>query len=193
MVFTHHKVYLIRHGETEWARDGKHTGLSDIPLTEKGEEESRNIGKYLKGVGFQKVLVSPLKRAKETCRLAGLFNHAVIEPDLVEWDYGNYEGLTTQEIRKTNPTWSIFSQGAPEGESVADVGARANRVLGHIRSIPGDVAVFSSGHFLRVLAARWLDQPPSFGAHLALFPASISILGYERDYPVIISWNETKL
>ena len=191
MVFTHHKIYLIRHGETEWTLAGRHTGLTDIPLTEKGKQTSKKIGEYLKGQGFQKVFVSPLARAKETCRLAGFFDHAMIDPDLVEWDYGKYEGLTTLEIRKDNPHWNLFTQGVPEGESLADVGARANRVLGKIRSIPGDVAVFASGHILRVLTARWLDLPPSFGGRLVLSPASLSILGFEREQSAILSWNQT--
>jgi len=191
MVFTHHKIYLIRHGETEWTLSGRHTGLTDIPLTENGIQASKKIGAFLKGQGFQKVLVSPLQRAKETCRLAGFFDHAIIEPDLVEWDYGKYEGLTTPEIRKESPHWTVFTGEVPGGESLADIGARANRVLGQLRSIPGDVAIFSSGHILRVLAARFLDQPPSFGSRLILSPASLSILGFEREHPAIISWNQT--
>jgi len=191
MIYTHHKIYLIRHGETEWTVSGKHTGRTDIPLTEKGEEQSKALGKFLKGTGFQKVFCSPSTRAKETCRHCGLFAHAQIENDLQEWDYGKYEGITTVEIKKTNPHWSIFAQGAPDGESVADVGHRANRVLGMIRSTPGDIAVFSSGHFLRVLAARWLDMPANFGERFILSPASLSILGFERDRPAIHLWNQT--
>jgi probable phosphoglycerate mutase len=191
MIFTHHKIYLIRHGETEWTLSGKHTGRSDIPLTKNGEEQSANIGRYLKGMGFQKVLTSPLIRAKETCRLAGLFTHALVDEDLREWNYGDYEGITSAEIRAKDPHWTIFTAGAPGGESVADIGARANRVLGTIRSIPGDVAVFSHGHFLRALAARWLEMPPAFGQQLVLSPASLSILGFEKEKPAIITWNQT--
>jgi probable phosphoglycerate mutase len=192
MNHTHHKIYLIRHGETEWTVLGKHTGNTDIPLTAQGEEDAKKIRDYLKGVGFQKVLVSPLQRAKETCRLSGFFSHALIDEDLREWDYGRYEGLTTSEIRKENPSWTIFSQGAPDGESIADIGARANRVLGRVCSIPGDVAIFSSGHILRSIAARWLGMPVSFGKHLILNPASISILGFERETPALIQWNQTQ-
>ena len=191
MIFTHHKIYLIRHGETEWTRSGKHTGRTDIPLTKNGENQSLNIGRYLKGMGFQKVLTSPLIRAKETCRLAGLFAHAIIDEELIEWNYGEYEGITSAEIRIKNPHWAIFTGGAPGGESVADIGARAGRVLGKLRSIPGDVAVFSHGHFLRALAAKWLDLPPAFGQQLVLSPASLSILGYEKEKPAIITWNQT--
>jgi broad specificity phosphatase PhoE len=193
MIYTHHKIYLIRHAETEWTLSGQHTGKTDLPLTEKGENDSRKIKEQLSGLGFQKVLVSPLTRAKRTCELAGFFDEAIIEKDLIEWDYGSYEGMTSAEIHKNNPSWSIFREGAPEGESIADVSHRAARVLGHIRSIPGDVAVFSSGHFLRVLAARWLDMPPQFGQHLVLHPASISILGYERNTPALLLWNKTCL
>ena len=193
MIYTHHKIYLIRHAETEWTVSGQHTGKTDLPLTEQGEEDSRKIGAFLKGKGFQKVLVSPLMRARRTCELAGLFSDAIIEKDLVEWDYGDYEGLTSAEIHKTNPGWSIFHEGAPGGETLADVGHRAGRVLGLLRSIPGDVAVFSSGHFLRVLAAKWLDMPPSFGGHLVLKPASVSILGYERNTSAILLWNQVEL
>ena len=191
MIFTHHKIYLIRHGETEWTLSGKHTGRTDIPLTKNGEEQSQNIGRYLKGMGFQKVLTSPLIRAKETCRLSGLFTHALIDEDHREWNYGDYEGITSAEIRKKDPHWTIFTGGAPGGESIADIGARANRVLGTIRSIPGDVAVFSHGHFLRALAARWIEMPVAFGQQLVLSPASLSILGYEKEKPAIITWNQT--
>ena len=191
MSFTHHKIYLIRHGETEWTLSGKHTGRTDIPLTQNGQDQSLKIGTYLKGMGFQKVLTSPLIRAKETCRLAGLFTHALVDEDLREWNYGDYEGITSAEIRKKDPHWTIFTAGAPGGESVADMGARANRILGTIRSIPGDVAVFSHGHFLRALAARWLDMPVAFGQQLVLSPASLSILGFEKEKPAIITWNQT--
>lgn len=191
MVFTHHKIYLVRHGETEWALSGKHTGRSDIPLTSNGQAQARDLEKYLKGLGVQKVFSSPSQRAKETCRLAGFLSHAIIDDELHEWDYGQYEGMTTTEIRKTAPLWTVFSQGAPGGESVADMGQRVNRVLGRLRSIPGDVIIFSSGHILRALAARWLDMPVGFGERFVLSPASLSVLGFEKEVPAILTWNQT--
>ncbi|NDD58165.1 MAG: histidine phosphatase family protein [Chlamydiae bacterium] len=191
MVFTHHKIYLIRHGETDWTVSGRHTGRTDVALTSNGQEQAKKLGLYLKETGFQKIFCSPSLRAKETCRLAGFIQSAIFDDDLQEWDYGNYEGLTSQEIRKNNPQWTIFSQGAPGGESVADVGQRANRVLGRLRSIPGDIAIFSSGHILRSIAARWLDMPVSFGEKLLLSPASISILGFEKEATAIAQWNQT--
>lgn len=190
MIHTHHKIYLIRHAETEWTVTGQHTGKTDLALTHKGEEQAKGLKDLLKGIGFQKILVSPLQRATRTCELAGFFHDAIIEKDLVEWNYGDYEGLTTKQIHASFPTWNIFHEGAPGGESLADVSHRAGRVLGLIRSVPGDVAIFSSGHFLRVLAARWLDMPPSFGEHLVLKPASLSILGYERSSTAILLWNQ---
>jgi len=193
MVFTHHKIYLIRHGQTEWTESKRHTGKTDIPLTPHGQEQARALGKYLKGVGFQKVFCSPSIRAKDTCRLAGFFSEAIVDNELAEWDYGDFEGLTSVEIRKAVPRWTVFSQGCPGGESVADIGQRANRVLGKMRSIPGDIVIFSSGHFLRSFAARWLDMPIGFGEKLILDPASISILGFEKDTPAIVTWNQTHL
>ena len=183
------KIYLIRHGETAWTVSKQHTGLTDIPLTEHGRTEAKQLGEKLKHLSFQKILLSPLARAVETCKLANFFQHAEIDPDLVEWNYGDYEGLTHEQIRKQDPNWSIFTKGAPGGESVADVGKRADRVLSKISQISGDVALFSSGHFLRLLAARWLNLPPSEGRLFFLSTASLSILGYERESPVILLWN----
>ena len=191
MLFTHHKIYLVRHGETEWALSGKHTGRSDIPLTSNGQAQARELEQYLKGLGVQKVFSSPSQRAKETCRLSGFLSHAIIDDELHEWDYGQYEGMTTTEIRKMDPLWTVFSQGAPGGESVADMGQRVNRILGRLRSIPGDVLIFSSGHILRALAARWLDMPVGFGEHFVLSPASLSVLGFEKEVPAILTCNQT--
>ncbi len=190
MVFTHHKIYLIRHGETDWSLSGRHTGRTDIPLTEQGQIQAKQLADYLKGLGVQKVFSSPSQRAKETCRLAGFLSHAIIDEELHEWDYGEYEGMTTAEIRKSAPLWTIFSQGAPGGESIGDMGQRVNQVMGRLRSIPGDVLIFSSGHFLRSLAARWLGMPVAFGEHLVLSPASISILGFEKEVPALLAWNQ---
>ncbi len=190
MVFTHHKIYLIRHGETDWSLSGRHTGRTDIPLTEQGQIQAKQLADYLKGLGVQKVFSSPSQRAKETCRLAGFLSHAIVDEELHEWDYGEYEGMTTAEIRKTAPLWTIFKQGAPGGESIGDMGQRVNQVMGRLRSIPGDVLIFSSGHFLRSLAARWLGMPVAFGEHLVLSPASISILGFEKEVPALLAWNQ---
>jgi len=188
----HQRVYLIRHGETEWTRLKKHTGLTDIPLTDEGREQARWLTRTLEGKQFKKVFCSPLQRAKETCEIAGFLQEAVIDEDLCEWDYGNYEGKTTTEIRELDPKWTIFSKGAPNGESVGDISTRTMRMVSKIRDVPGDVAVFSSGHISRALAARWLNLPVSEGKHLLLATASVSILGYEREEPVIVLWNQTQ-
>jgi len=187
----HQKVYLIRHGETEWTEEKKHTGLTDIPLTDEGRLQAQWLTAKFKEVKLKKVLCSPLIRASETCEIAGYREDAEIDSDLVEWDYGDFEGLTTAEIREKIPKWTIFAKGAPNGESVGDVSARAGRVISRIRSISGDVAIFSSGHFLRALGARWLQLPVSEGRLFSLSTASVSVLGYERSNPVLISWNET--
>ena len=187
----HQKVYLIRHGETEWTHSKQHTGLTDIPLTDEGRTQAEWLKRRLSELQFKKVFCSPLVRAKETCEIAGLFDHAEIDEDLVEWDYGKYEGKTMAEIRETDSKWSIFTSGAPDGESIGDVGERAARVISKVRAIQGDVAIFSSGHFSRCLAAKWLHYPISDGKHFILSTASCSILGYERETPAIILWNET--
>jgi broad specificity phosphatase PhoE len=185
------KIILVRHSETLWSLNGRHTGLTDIPLTEQGEREAKELKERLKKLPFQKVFTSPLKRAVETCKLSGLFDHAVIDPDLVEWNYGDYEGLTHAEIISKNPSWNIFTQGAPGGESVEDVCARADRVLKRLSAFKETCILFSSAHFLRLLATRWLHLPPKDGELFALSPSSISLLGYERENHVILSWNQS--
>jgi broad specificity phosphatase PhoE len=184
-------VYLARHGETEWSRTGQHTGLTDLPLTADGEAAARRLGERLRSQTFARVFTSPLQRAHHTCRLAGFGDVALVVDDLVEWNYGRYEGLTTQEIRRERPNWHIFEHGCPEGEAVADVAARADRVVAKLRAVDGDVLVFSSGHLLRMLSARWLGLSPLEGAIFHLDTASLSILGYERtrDEPVVRLWN----
>jgi len=184
------EVVLVRHGETLWSRDGKHTGRTDIQLTETGRRQSERVGDTLRGRRFALVLASPLQRAAETCRLAGLGDVAVFRKELMEWDYGSYEGLTTPEIRAEVPGWSLWRDGVPEGENAADVGRRVDRVLADVRAVDGDVALFAHGHLLRVLAARWLGLPPTEGRLFALDPATISILGHERETPVIRRWND---
>ena len=184
------QVWLVRHGETEWARLGRHTGRTDVPLTETGREQARALGRRLAGASFGLVLTSPLSRATETARLAGFDGVAIVEPDLREWDYGALEGRLTAEIREDFPGWSIWTGPWPEGETVEQVGARADRVLAHIHAADGDVLVFSHGHFLRVLAARWLGLPPASGALFALSTATVSILGWDRENAVVETWNE---
>jgi broad specificity phosphatase PhoE len=184
------EVVLVRHGETLWSRDGKHTGRTDIQLTEEGRRQSERVGDTLRERRFALVLASPLQRAAETCRLAGLGDVAVFREELMEWDYGAYEGLTTPEIRAEVPGWSLWRDGVPEGENAADVGRRVDRVIADVRAVEGDVALFAHGHLLRVLAARWLGLPPTEGRLFALDPATISILGHERETPVIRRWND---
>jgi broad specificity phosphatase PhoE len=186
------KIYLARHGETAWSLTGQHTGLTDIPLTPRGEDNARNLGKRLRGTSFVKVLASPLQRARHTCELAGFGAGAAIDRDLVEWNYGDYEGKRTEEIRKERPDWFLFRDGCPGGESVEAIGARADRVLARLRPFDRDVLIFSHGHFLRVLAARWLDLSAAEARLLMLSTASLSILGYEhnRDEPVLWLWND---
>lgn len=184
------EIVLIRHGETEWSRSGQHTGRTDIPLTEAGRHEAQLLGARLGHRGFGRVLTSPLQRALETCRLAGLGDRAEVRSDLVEWDYGAYEGRATAEIRAERPGWSLWTDGTPGGESAADVGARVDPLVAELRAGQGDVAVFSHGHVLRVLAARWLGLHPREGRLLRLSTTTISVLGYEREAPVIVRWNE---
>jgi broad specificity phosphatase PhoE len=185
------EVVLVRHGETEWSRAGKHTGRTDIALTERGRQEAKAVGAELQGRKFALVLTSPLARAAETCRLAGLGELAEPREELMEWDYGAYEGRETIDIRKERPGWTLWRDGVPGGETIAQVQARADRVISELRSVAGDAAVFAHGHLLRVLAARWLGLKPAAGRLFALDPATISILGYEREAPVVRMWNRS--
>lgn len=187
-------VYLARHGETAWSLSGQHTGLTDIPLTERGEQNARSLGQRLQGLTFARVLTSPLQRARKTCELASFGSVAVVDPDLVEWNYGAYEGRKTAEILQERPNWQLFRDGCPGGESVTDVGARADRVIARLRAVGGNVLLFSSGHFLRVLSARWLGLDAAGGRYLYLATASLSILGYEHntDEPVLRLWNDAR-
>jgi probable phosphoglycerate mutase len=184
------QIVLVRHGETEWSREGRHTGRTDLPLTERGREEATTLGAAFAGRSFALVLTSPLRRATETCRLVGLGDVAAPREDLREWDYGLYEGRTTTEIREEMPGWTLWHDGCPDGESAADVGARADRVIAELREEDGDVAVFAHGHLLRVLGARWIGLDPSVGGRLALDTATVSILGRHREVPVLQLWNE---
>jgi broad specificity phosphatase PhoE len=184
------EVVLVRHGETEWTRTRQHTGKTDIPLTDEGRRQAELVGEALRGRSFGLVLTSPLKRAAETCRIAGLGDVAQPREELAEWDYGEYDGRTTAEIRAERPGWFLWRDGTPGGESPADVGRRADRVVAELRAAETDAAVFGHGHQLRVLAARWLGLEPSEGRLLALSTGTISILGYERETPVLLRWNE---
>lgn len=187
-------IYLARHGETAWSVTGQHTGLTDLPLTERGERNALRLRQRLAGSVFAKVLTSPLQRAVRTCELAGFEAVAEVDPDLVEWNYGDYEGLRTAEIHAVRPGWQLFRDGCPNGESPQDVGARADRVVSDVRAFKGDVLIFSSGHFLRVLAARWLGLEPFAGKLFMLDTASLSALSYEHDLssPAIRFWNDTR-
>ncbi|PYK92088.1 MAG: histidine phosphatase family protein [Verrucomicrobia bacterium] len=186
-------LYLARHGETAWSLSGQHTGLTELPLTERGERNARNLGPRLAGLTFAKVFTSPLQRATRTCELAGFAAPAEVDRDLVEWNYGDYEGLRTAEIHDKRPEWQLFRDGCPGGESPDQIGARADRVLSRVRAVSGDVLIFSSGHFLRVLAARWLGLEPVNGRLFMLKTASLSALGYENELsqPVISLWDDT--
>ncbi len=188
-------IYLARHGETAWSLSGQHTGRTDVPLTEHGEREARRLGKSLQGLAFAKVFCSTLQRAARTCDLAGFGSAAERDPDLVEWDYGEYEGRRRAEIRAQRPNWQLFRDGCPGGESLTAIGARADRVVGRVRAVNGDVLLFSSGHILRVLTARWLGLEPAAGKHFLLSTGTLSALGYEHDLsePVIRLWNAVGL
>ena len=183
------EVVLVRHGETEWSRDGRHTGRTDVELTEQGRRDAEALGALLAGRRFGLVLTSPLSRASETCRLAGFGGVAEPSDDLVEWDYGEYDGRRTVEIRVERPGWTLWQDGVPGGESAGDVGARADRVVARLRELADDAAVFAHGHVLRVLTARWLGLEPAAGRYLALDTATLSVLGYERETPVVRLWN----
>jgi probable phosphoglycerate mutase len=183
------EIALARHGETEWSRDGRHTGRTDIPLTDTGRRQARLLGESLAEWSFVKVLSSPLQRALETCKLAGLEDSVETTDDLLEWDYGEYEGITTPQIRESRPDWYLWRDGCPGGEQPGDVGARADRVLAAIADCDGDVALFAHGHILRVIAARWIGLGPEAGALLALNTGTLSVLGYERETRVLRRWN----
>ena len=185
-------VYLARHGETAWSISGQHTGRTDLPLTKHGERNARRIGKRLSGRSFAKVFTSPLQRATRTCELAGYGTVAEVDPNLIEWNYGEYEGLRTIEIQTKRPGWQLFRDGCPGGESPAQIGKRADHTLGRLRGCSGNVLIFSSGHFLRVLAARWLGLEPAAGRFFMLKTAALSALGYENDLsrPVIDFWDD---
>jgi probable phosphoglycerate mutase len=184
------QVFLIRHGETEWSRAGRHTGRTDVPLTAEGELRAQALGRALRGRELS-VWTSPLLRARETCRLAGFAASAKVDDDLREWDYGAYEGRTTLEIRRETPDWSVWLSPIVNGESLEQIANRARRVIARVTAQDGDVALFSHGHMLRILAACWIGLPPGTGRFLALDTASISVLGYERQTRVIRSWNFT--
>jgi broad specificity phosphatase PhoE len=183
------EIVLVRHGETEWSRDLRHTGSTDIPLTERGRKEARGLPSALSEWSFTRVITSPLERAVETAELAGLGERAERSDVLLEWDYGDYEGITTEEIRATRPGWSVWRDGCPGGETAAEVGGRVEPLVEELKHSDGDVALFAHGHLLRVLAARWLGLPPEAGALLALSTATLSALGFERETAVIRRWN----
>jgi probable phosphoglycerate mutase len=185
-------VYLARHGETAWSLSGQHTGVTDLPLTERGQSNARRLGERLKEMKFARVFTSPLQRASRTCELAGFGDVAVVDRDLVEWNYGQYEGRRTADIHKERPDWELFRDGCPGGETPLQVGARADRVVSRVRAVAGDALLFSSGHFLRVLAARWIGLEPASGRFFLLSTGSLSALGYEHNLsqPVIRLWND---
>ena len=187
-------VYLARHGETAWSISGQHTGLTDLPLTQDGEQRARRLGQRLSGLSFASVFTSPLQRARQTCSLAGFGSVAEVDPDLTEWNYGDYEGLTSAAIHATRPGWELFRDGCPGGESPADVAGRADRVIRRVRSLQANVLLFSSGHFLRMLGARWLGLEPGAGRCFLLSTSGLCILGYEHGIsdPVIRLWNEMR-
>ena len=185
-------LYLVRHGETAWSLSGQHTGRTDIPLTEHGEQAARKLAETLRAVRFTRVFTSPLQRAQRTYELAGLDEVAEIEPDLIEWDYGDYEGQRPEDIRKGRPDWNVFRDGCPRGESPGQISDRADRLIARLRALDGNIAIFSHGHFGRVLAARWIGLRVGQGQHFLLSTASLSILGYEHnraDDSAIILWN----
>ena len=183
------KVYLVRHGETEWSLSGQHTGVTDIPLTENGRAAARLLRPVLAEESFALVLTSPLQRARETCELAGFGNRARVESDLMEWKYGEYEGLTPQQIHAKRPDWMIFRDGCPSGESPEQIGARVDRVIAKTHATEGNVALFAHGHIFRVLAARWIGLSSRAGQHFLLDTATLNFLGYYRDTPALKIWN----
>jgi len=186
-----HELWLVRHAETEWSKSGRHTGRTDVPLTDEGRARADELAVRLAAEEFALVLVSPLERARETARLAGLADECQVREDLLEWDYGDYEGITTPEIREERPDWYLWRDGVPNGETADEVGARCDRVIAEVLSADGNVALFAHGHILRALAARWVDEPVAFGGRLFLSTGSLCILGFEREVRVIRLWNET--
>jgi broad specificity phosphatase PhoE len=187
------RVFLIRHGETEWSKAGRHTGRTDIALTSHGEEQALSVGRRIQALQFNRVFTSPLQRARATARLAGLGALLEIDPDLLEWDYGEYEGRRTDEIQSDRPGWNVFQDGCPKGESLRDVSARADQVVQRVRALTGNVALFAHAHVLRVVAARWLRLDALAARAFLLYPAGIGVMGYEHgneDEPVVIRWNE---
>ena len=185
-----HETFVIRHGATEWSENGRHTGRTDLPLLPHGLDQAKRTGELLHGRPFALVLCSPLSRARHTCELAGYADEAEITDDLREWDYGDYEGVTTKEIRTTVPGWTVWDDPLPGGETIAQVAARADQVIARARESDGDVALFAHGHILRVLAARWCDLDPREGKRFPLETASLSVLGWEHEYPTIRVWNQ---
>jgi broad specificity phosphatase PhoE len=187
------QLYLARHGDTAWTDSHQHTGRTDLPLNERGEEHARQLGERLRGISFVRVFTSPLQRAAKTCELAGFGAIAEVDRDLVEWDYGRFEGKVTSDIQKERPGWELFRDGCPDGESPEDVAARADRFLDRVHDIAGDVLAFSSGHIIRMIAARWLGLPPATGRVFFCDPASVGVFGFEhnsRDQPIIRLWND---
>ena len=185
------EVWLVRHAETEWSRSGRHTGRTDVPLTDAGRERARELGARLRERSFALVLTSPLSRARDTADLAGIGDRAQVREDLLEWDYGEYEGITTRVIRETRPDWYLWTDGVPGGETAEEVAARCDRIVEEILGVDGDVAIVAHGHVLRALGARWVQEPVSFGGRLYLTTGSLSTLGFEREVRVIRLWNET--
>jgi broad specificity phosphatase PhoE len=183
------EVVLVRHAETEWSASARHTGLTDVPLTDAGRERARGLAAALAGRRFELVLVSPARRARETCELAGLGERASVRDDLHEWDYGEYEGLTRVEIQRLQPAWNLWRDGCPGGERPAEVGARADRVIAELAGAGGPAVVFSHGHVLRVLAARWIEQEPALGERLCLQTGSIGVLGHEHGTRALAGWS----
>ena len=183
------EVVLVRHGETEWSRDGRHTGRTDVPLTDEGRRQAERLRGALGEWSLARVLASPLSRALDTCRLAGFGDRAELSDELLEWDYGEYEGLTTAQVRERRPGWNLWRDGCPGGESAADVGARVDSVVAELKASEGDMAVFAHGHLLRVLAACWVELRPEAGARLWLATATISVLGFERETATLRRWN----
>ena len=188
-VNTSQRIVLVRHGETEWSRIQRHTGRSDLPLTATGRKQAESLITKLAGLQFAAVFVSPLRRARETCEIAGFADRAIVDPDLIEWDYGAYEGLTSTEIQAERPGWTLFRDGVIGGETLDDVAARAARVITRIRGVEGDVLLFGHGHQLRITTALWLDFPAMAAQHMQLATASPSTLGYEHEWTALLKWN----